>query len=191
MNSRLSVALLCVMLLGAAALPAESSESPNIVIILADDMGYSDLGCYGGEIDTPNLDVLAAAGLRFTQFYNTARCCPTRASLLTGLYPHQADVGAMTGDKGVRGYRGRLNPRTPTIAELLGGKGVGLKKTERRKPETEFAGRGFSGDTKPLFDVRFAEENLQVLALGYMRNSPVDRVLDAGSGVGRLNGADK
>ena len=75
-------------------------ESPNIVVILADDMGFSDIGCYGGEIETPNLDRLAANGLRFTQFYNTARCCPTRASLLTGLYPHQAGVGILTDDSG-------------------------------------------------------------------------------------------
>src|SRR6266853_417744 len=73
---------------------------PNVVIVLADDMGFSDLVCYGGEIRTPNLDALAAGGLRFTQFYNTARCCPTRASLLTGLYPHQAGVGHMTADLG-------------------------------------------------------------------------------------------
>ncbi|HEY1164722.1 MAG TPA: sulfatase-like hydrolase/transferase, partial [Chitinophaga sp.] len=61
-------------------------ERPNIVLILADDLGYSDLGCYGGEIQTPNLDYLAANGLRFRRFYNTSRCCPSRASLLTGLY---------------------------------------------------------------------------------------------------------
>jgi hypothetical protein len=65
------------------------AEKPNIIVILADDMGWSDLGCYGGEIETPNLDALAKDGLRFTRFYNTARCCPTRASLLTGHYPHQ------------------------------------------------------------------------------------------------------
>ena len=69
------------------------ADRPNIVVILADDMGYSDIGCYGSEIETPQLDRLAAAGLRFTQFYNTGRCCPTRASLLTGLYPHQAGIG--------------------------------------------------------------------------------------------------
>jgi arylsulfatase len=94
---------------------------PNIVIILSDDMGYSDLGCYGGEIATPNLDALAAGGVRFTQFYNTARCCPTRASLLTGLYPHQAGVGHMMEDKGEKfpGYRGNLNRNCVTIAEAL------------------------------------------------------------------------
>src|SRR5437762_2220742 len=84
-------------------------------------MGYSDLGCFGGEIKTPNLDALAANGLRFTQFYNTARCCPTRASLLTGLYPHQAGVGHMMDDKGDRfpGYRGNLNNSCRVIAEVL------------------------------------------------------------------------
>jgi arylsulfatase A-like enzyme len=94
---------------------------PNIVVILSDDMGFSDLGCYGGEIATPNLDALAAGGLRFTQFYNTARCCPTRASLLTGLYAHQAGIGHMMEDKGnaFPGYRGNLNNSCRTIAELL------------------------------------------------------------------------
>ena len=75
---------------------------------MANDMGFSDLGSYGGEIETPNLDRLAAGGLRFSHFYNTARCCPTRASLLTGLYAHQAGVGHMMGDDGLRGYRGDL-----------------------------------------------------------------------------------
>ena len=92
---------------------------PNVVLIMSDDMGYSDLGCYGGEINTPNLDALAAGGLRFTQFYNTARCCPTRASLLTGLYPHQAGVGHMMDDRGKPGYRGELNRDARTIAEVL------------------------------------------------------------------------
>jgi arylsulfatase len=95
------------------------AKKPNIVIILADDMGFSDLGCYGSEIPTPNLDRLAANGLRFTQFYNTARCCPTRASLLTGLYSHQTGVGHMVEDKKLPGYRGRLNDQCVTIAEVL------------------------------------------------------------------------
>jgi len=69
------------------------SGLPNIIAILADDLGFSDVGCYGSEIKTPNLDYLASHGVRFTQMYNCARCCPTRASLLTGLYPHQAGVG--------------------------------------------------------------------------------------------------
>jgi arylsulfatase A-like enzyme len=96
-----------------------AADKPNIVVILVDDMGFSDIGCYGSEIPTPNLDALAANGLRFTQFYNTGRCCPTRASLLTGLYPHQAGVGHMTDDKGVPGYAGRLNDSCVTTAEVL------------------------------------------------------------------------
>ncbi len=100
----------------AAATPI---KQPNIVVILSDDMGFSDIGCYGGEIATPNLDSLASKGLRFTQFYNTARCCPTRASLLTGLYPHQAGVGHMMEDRRKPGYRGNLNTECRTIAEML------------------------------------------------------------------------
>ena len=103
-----------------------ASAKPNIVIVMADDMGYSDIGCYGGEIRTPNLDRLAANGLRFTQFYNAGRCCPTRASLLTGLYAHQAGIGHMTSeneqlrfDLGYPGYRGYLNRSCVTIAEAL------------------------------------------------------------------------
>lgn len=100
---------------------AQQAPKPNIIIIMSDDMGYSDLGCYGGEIRTPRLDELAANGLRYTQFYNTARCCPTRASLLTGLYAHQAGIGHMMNDLGPNfpGYRGDLNRHTPTIAEVL------------------------------------------------------------------------
>src|ERR687890_30395 len=79
---------------------ARADDKPNIVLIMSDDMGWSDIGCYGGEIDTPNLDALAAGGLRFTHFYNAARCCPTRAALLTGVYSHQAGVGHMMEDKG-------------------------------------------------------------------------------------------
>lgn len=103
-------------------------ERPNIILILSDDMGYSDLGCYGGEIRTPNLDRLAANGLQFTQFYNTARCCPTRASLLTGCYPHQTGIGHMTNppnrplghDYELPGYRGALNRNCVTMGEVLG-----------------------------------------------------------------------
>lgn len=93
--------------------------TPNFIVILSDDMGYSDLGCYGGEIQTPQLDSLASHGIRYTQFYNTARCCPTRASLLTGLYPHQAGVGHMMEDKGLPGYTGNLNNSCRTMAEVL------------------------------------------------------------------------
>jgi arylsulfatase A-like enzyme len=97
----------------------ETASRPNIIVILVDDMGFSDIGCYGSEIPTPNLDGLAADGLRFTQFYNTGRCCPTRASVLTGLYPHQAGVGHMTEDRGLPAYSGRLNDRCVTIGEVL------------------------------------------------------------------------
>src|SRR6266566_220969 len=97
----------------ATALPLPgAAKRPNIILIMADDMGFSDIGCFGSEIATPNLDKLAAGGMRLTSFYNTARCCPTRASLLTGLYPHQAGVGHMTNDKGKPGYRGDLSPNS-------------------------------------------------------------------------------
>ncbi|MEM6472962.1 MAG: arylsulfatase [Planctomycetota bacterium] len=95
------------------------SNRPNIIYIMSDDMGFSDIGCYGSEIETPHLDAMAAKGLRYTQFYNTARCCPTRASLLTGLYPHQAGIGHMMNDRGHDGYRGDLNRNCVTLAEAL------------------------------------------------------------------------
>ncbi len=97
--------------------------APNILIILSDDMGFSDLGCYGGEISTPHLNSLAQDGLRFTQFYNTGRCCPTRASLLTGLYPHQVGVGHMIERPSGPGYQGDLSQNCVTIAEVLRGAG--------------------------------------------------------------------
>jgi arylsulfatase len=109
--------------LGANASRVQAAGSgasrPNLVIIMADDMGYSDLGCYGGEIATPNLDRLARQGLRFSSFYNCARCCPTRASLLTGLYPHQAGVGHMTDERKQPGYAGHLSRNCVTLAEAL------------------------------------------------------------------------
>ena len=104
-------------------LVVQATAKPNIVLIVADDLGYSDLGCYGGEIQTPNLDQLAKDGLRFERFYNAGRCCPTRASLLTGLFPHQAGIGHMNYDAGEPGYRGELNKDTATIAEVLKGGG--------------------------------------------------------------------
>lgn len=92
---------------------------PNILYIVADDLGFSDLGCYGGEIATPHLDALAQGGLRLTQFYNTGRCCPSRASLLTGQYPHAVGLGHMTKDINRPGYRGRVSPDAKTIAQQL------------------------------------------------------------------------
>lgn len=100
-----------------------SEDRPNIVVLFADDMGFSDIGSFGSEIKTPNLDRLAANGLRYTQFYNTGRCCPSRASILTGLYSHQADIGHMAGDLGVKGYRDRLSFESVTMAEVLGASG--------------------------------------------------------------------
>ncbi|WP_199435303.1 arylsulfatase [Qaidamihabitans albus] len=100
-----------------------TAARPNVVLVLADDLGYSDLGCYGSEIPTPNLDALARDGVRLTRFTTTARCSPSRASLLTGLHPHQAGIGELTGDDGPGGYPGSLNDRCVTAAEVLGAGG--------------------------------------------------------------------
>jgi len=125
-RNAITILAVSVVLMAFTSLAAERQTTrPNIVVILVDDMGFSDIGCYGGEISTPNIDKLAGGGVRFTQFHNTARCCPTRTSLLTGLYPHQAGVGHMTDehhdDDGnvLPGYTGRLNDRCVTIAEAL------------------------------------------------------------------------
>ncbi len=104
--------------------PPASPDKPNIVVIMADDMGFSDIGCYGGEIETPNINALAEGGLRFRQFYNTARCCPTRAALLTGLYQHQAGVGHMMktyskDGKIIPSYQAKLNRQCVTFGEAL------------------------------------------------------------------------
>lgn len=97
----------------------DTSKQPNILIILVDDMGYSEIGCFGGEIPTPNIDQLAEGGLRMTNFYNAARCCPSRASLLTGLYPHKAGMGHQNQDRNHPSYRGRIKSSATTIAEIL------------------------------------------------------------------------
>ena len=119
----LSVQLAVAVALGAFQRPAVVTQAsrPNIVIVLVDDMGWSDIGAYGGEIPTPNLDALARGGVRFTQFYATPRCSPSRASLLTGLYPHQAGMGHLDNviRAGSAGTTGRLNDRSVTIAEVL------------------------------------------------------------------------
>ncbi|MFA7368156.1 MAG: arylsulfatase [Kiritimatiellales bacterium] len=100
-----------------------AQERPNVIVILADDMGYSDIGCCGSEIQTPNLDALAKQGILFTQFYNAARCCPSRASILTGLYPHQAGMGAMIGDSALNedipAYQGFLSRSAVTLGEVM------------------------------------------------------------------------
>lgn len=104
-----------------AADSARGADRPNIVIVMVDDMGYLDIGCYGGEIDTPHIDALASNGLRFSQFYNCGRCCPTRASLLTGLYPHRTGLGFMSARNYKQsGYRAELNQKCVTIAEAPG-----------------------------------------------------------------------
>ena len=132
MMTRVCLLVLCVLgswssvSLGQEAAGRPTGRTrPNVIVILADDVGYCDIGCYGGEIHTPNLDALAAGGLRFTQFYNTARCCPSRAALLTGLYSHQAGVGHMTENKGLDGFTGDLNRNCVTIAEVLRPAGYG------------------------------------------------------------------
>jgi len=118
----LFAALVIALLFSAGYASAEDAKGqPNIILIMSDDMGFSDIGCYGSEIKTPTLDGLAKEGLRFTQFYNSARCCPTRASLLSGMYPHQAGVGLMTGNSGnLPGYKGELGRDVMCIAETLG-----------------------------------------------------------------------
>lgn len=99
---------------------AGSDGQPNIVLILCDDMGFSDLGCYGSEINTPNIDRLAEEGVRFTQFKNTGRSCPSRASLMTGRYQHEVGIGWMVEvDEHRPGYRGQLSKEYPTAAEIM------------------------------------------------------------------------
>ena len=104
--------ILLALLVFCLYLPAMGAgrKQPNIILILADDAGYSDFGCYGGEIETPALDKLAANGLRFSQFYNTGRCCPSRAALLSGVYQHQAGMGHMARDRGIPSYSGTILP---------------------------------------------------------------------------------
>ncbi len=118
LKHRFSLACATV-LLALMSFTSWAAKRPNIIIMMADDMGYSDIGPYGGEIQTPTLDALAKKGVRFTQFYNTARCCPTRATLLTGLYAHQAGIGHMMDDRGWEGYRGELGGNAVTIAQVL------------------------------------------------------------------------
>jgi arylsulfatase len=118
-----SAVLLTILALRAPLNSRAAEPKPNIIIILADDLGFSDLCCYGSEIPTPHLDSMARQGLRLTQFYTTPRCCPSRAALMTGLYPQQAGIGAMMEDRGLPGYRGELNRNCITIAEQLQGAG--------------------------------------------------------------------
>jgi arylsulfatase len=135
--------LLAIALALGTALQA-AAPRPNIIVLMSDDVGYSDIGCYGSEIATPTLDALAQGGVRFTQFYNTARCCPTRAALLTGLYAHQAGIGHMVDDWSTKvgdAYAGDLSKRAVTIAEALKSAGYATYMTgkwhvtKKTKPE--------------------------------------------------------
>lgn len=120
--NRLLISSLILSSIGNSAVAGNASKEnhPNIILILCDDMGFSDLGCYGGEVRTPNIDFLAEEGIRFSQFKNTGRSCPSRAALLTGHYQHEAGMGWMTAvDEHRPGYRGQIAANIPTIAEVL------------------------------------------------------------------------
>ncbi len=117
-------------------IPVRAAERPNVILIMVDDMGFSDLGYHGSEIETPNIDALAAGGVKFSQFYNSGRCCPTRATLMTGLHPHQTGIGWMTQPPGGKrgkseppAYQGHLNEQCVTIAETLKEAGYGTLMT--------------------------------------------------------------
>ena len=116
-----SSAMLAMVAHGVNPAPRSDRPRPNVVVILVDDVGFSDVGCYGSEIPTPHIDALAAGGLRFSSFANTARCSTTRAALLTGLYPHQAGMGHLDGIRRPhsQGTHGRLHDRCVTLAEVL------------------------------------------------------------------------
>lgn len=141
-NNQMKKACLLILIIFTNAVLAQ--KRPNIIVILADDLGYSDIGCYGSEIKTPNLDQLAAKGAKFTQFYNAARCCPSRASLLTGMYPHQAGMGEMI-IRNVQNrspetpYQGWLSRQTVTIAEVLKSAGY----------QTYMSGKWHVGENRP------------------------------------------
>ena len=141
------ISIILIVFLGImSSCTQRETNPPDILLILADDMGYSDLGCYGSEIQTPNLDRLAANGLRFTRFYNTARCCPTRASLLTGLYPHQAGMGGMVKCKPAdeaNPFQGYLNDQCVTLAEVLKTGGY----------QTYMSGKWHVGEFRPIWPV--------------------------------------
>lgn len=115
--------LLTSIMIGSAVASAYANEPtgrPNIVLIMCDDMGFSDLGCYGSEIKTPNIDRLAHHGVRFSRFTNTGRSCPSRAALMTGRYQHEVGMGWMTAvDEHRPGYRGQISKEYPTIAEVM------------------------------------------------------------------------
>src|SRR6186713_2701165 len=120
--NKIRLLLLLVATFGINAVIAQKSKKdqrPNIILIIVDDMGYSDIGSYGSEIQTPNLDKLASQGIRLREFYNNFICAPTRASLLTGQYPHMAGVGYFDVNLGIPAYQGYLNKESLTIGEVL------------------------------------------------------------------------
>lgn len=163
--------LICFMIFGLWG-SIRAQARPNVILILVDDMGWSSIGCYGGIVETPNIDRLAADGVRFDQFYNAARCCPTRATLMTGLHPHQVGIGHMTlpmsnkeeaGPGESRGYfslteedmahvpsayQGYVYTHIPTLPEMLQQAGYGTYLTGKwhlssEKSETWPLQRGF------------------------------------------------
>jgi arylsulfatase len=150
------------------------TSKPNIVLIMADDMGYSDIGCYGGEVATPHIDRLAGEGLRFTSFYNAARCCPTRASLLTGIYPHEAGMGGMVNPSGKMAenvaYQGFLNEECVTIAEVLKEAGY----------YTAMSGKWHVGEERPHWPVDRGFENYFGLISGAMNYWDISRTKSPG-----------
>ncbi|MEM7145871.1 MAG: arylsulfatase [Verrucomicrobiota bacterium] len=145
---------LAALLLPSSPILAEETAPPNVLLIMVDDMGFSDLGCYGGEIDTPHLDQLASSGLRFSQFYNTGRCWPTRAALMTGRYPHEAGHAMTYGDKSPhRAYQGTSPDLGLMIPEVLNPAGyrsyhvgkwhLDSRSRNRNAPDTSPEARGF------------------------------------------------
>ncbi len=166
----------------------EAIQRPNILVILADDMGYSDISCYGSEIPTPNIDSLAAKGVRLTQFYNAGRSCPSRASLLTGLYPHAAGMGDMVHNLGIPSYQGYLNNHCVTFAEVLKQSGYNTYMSGKwhvgNKPDQWPTKRGFDryfgliGGASSYFDLlayrKSAKGNDQILALDDSIYTPAD-----------------
>jgi len=164
-NPLLQLFLIATILYGCQQNVEQETKKPNIIIILADDMGYSDIGCYGSEINTPNIDALAEGGIRFTRFYNTGRCSPSRASLLTGLYPHQAGVGYLTSSwaehhrqaLGAPGYTDHLTKNSVAIAEAL--KPAGYK--------TYLSGKWHVGQQKPHWPYYRGFDQSMVLLEGY------------------------
>lgn len=150
-------------------------DKPNIILILVDDMGFSDLSCYGSEINTPNIDKLAQEGIRFTQYYNAARCCPTRASLLTGLYPHQAGMGGMVskpGEEVAEGpYQGFMSKNSVTIAEVL----------KEANYYTVSSGKWHVGETRPNWPIDRGFDNYYGLISGAANYFDISRGKSEGS----------